>query len=253
MIPPSESLHRARRQFAITRKYAYFGVAANAPFCEPVRQALVDYADDLSQRGSIGYRDWFETYRVTRGLAAGLIGASAAEIAFVHSTSEGLLLVANGLGLGAGDSVVVVHGDFPANIYPWLRLRERGVDVRMVRPDQAGRVTPELLLDACDSTTRIVSVSFVSFSNGFCMNLHALGAALRERGILFCVDGIQGLGLLPLDVRECKIDFLSADGHKGMLTPEGIGIFYVRRELLDRLQPTHVSWLSMKDPFDTTE
>jgi len=114
-------------------------------------------------------------------------------------------------------------------------------------------VTPDQLLAACDETTRIVSVSFVSFSNGFRLDIDRLGHMLRERGILFFVDAIQGLGALPLDVTESAIDFLSADGHKWLLAPDGIGMFFVRADLLDRLEMTFVSWVSMKDPFNMTD
>ena len=240
----------ARALFPVTERYAYFNAAANAPLATPVVEAMTGYADDLARHGSAHYRDWFAAADETRALAAALLGARESEIAFVRNTSEGINIVANGLGLGAGDSVVLVHGDFPANVHPWLRLRDDGVDVRVVRPDDWNRVTPEQLLLACDETTRVVSASFVSFSNGFRLDCHRLAELLHSRDILLFVDAIQGLGCLPLDVSTTPIDFLSADAHKWLLAPEGIGIFFVRANLLDRLRMTYVSWLSMKDPFD---
>lgn len=239
-----------RSLFPVTQRYAYFNAAANAPLCEPVSRAIAGYVDDLSQHGSLHYRGWFQTTSEARALAARLVGADPEEIVLVRNTSEGMNVVANGLGLGPGDSVVVVRGDFPANVRPWLRLRDDGVDVRLVRPDEWNRVTPERLAAACDATTRLVAVSWVSFTNGFRLDVAALAHRLHERGVLLFVDAIQGLGVLPLDVREADIDFLSADGHKWLLTPEGIGVFYIRRSLIERVAVKFVSWLSVKDPFE---
>jgi len=248
----SPQLAAARRHFPVTERYAYFNVAAVAPLANPVADAMIDYVNDLRTHGAVHYLDWFAVFREARVLSAKLLGASPGEVAFVRNTSEGINIVSNGLGLGSGDSVVIVHGDFPANVHPWLRLRDQGVDIRVVRPDEWNRVTPEQLLLACDETTRLVSTSFVSFVNGYRLDIAALARRLHARGILLFVDAIQGVGCLPLDVRETGIDFLAADSHKWMLGPEGIGLFYIRADLLDRIRPPFVSWLSMKDPFDIT-
>jgi cysteine desulfurase / selenocysteine lyase len=235
----------------VTEHAAYFNCAANAPLPIPVLRAIDRYTADLANHGSAHYLEWFATARRARERAARLIGATHGEIALVRNTSDGLSIVAQGLEWRRGDSVVVVHGDFPANIYPWLKLREGGVEVRFVRPDERHRIHPEQLLAACDASTKVIAVSFVGFASGFRMDLATLAAMAKPRGILLCVDAIQGLGALSLDVERDGIDFLSADGHKWLLTPEGIGVFYVRRALLERLHPPLVSWLSMKDPFDT--
>ncbi len=239
-----------RELFPATRRFAYFNVAANAPLPSPVSGAIRAYVTDLAEYGAVHYRSWFDAYQETRVLAARLIGASPDEVAFVRNTSEGMNVVANGLGLEPGDSIVLVRGDFPANVHPWKNLEGRGVVVRMVEPDGEGRVTPDQILAACDASTRLVSVSFVSYATGFRVAVSELGRRLRERGILFFLDAIQGLGQIPLDVTAAHVDFLAADAHKWLLCPEGIGIFYVRRERLDALRMTFVSWLSMKDPFE---
>ena len=239
-----------RARFAVTRNYAYFNAAANAPLADPVRAAIHGYVDDLGDHGSLHYRDWFRATSETRESAANLLGADPKEIALVRNTSEGINIVANGLRLGRGDSVVLVRGDFPANVHPWKRLEEDGVEVRFVEPDPENRVTPEQIAAACDATTRVASVSWVSFTNGFRLDVSALARLLHARDVLLFVDAIQGLGVLPLDVRSAEIDFLSADAHKWLLTPEGIGLFFVRRDRLERLDLTYKSWLSVQDPFE---
>jgi cysteine desulfurase/selenocysteine lyase len=248
--PDGPDFPALRALFPVTRTYAYFNVAANAPLATPVVAAMDGYLKDLAAHGSRHYRDWFATAARTRERAARLLGAESAEIALVRNTSDGISIVANGLALREGDSVVAVHGDFPANVHPWLRLREERVEVRLVRPDERGRITPQQLVAACDGSTKLIAVSWVHYLNGFRIDLDLLAELAARRGILLCVDAIQGLGALELDVRRTPIDFLAADGHKSLLGPEGLGIFYVRKDRLDRLRPTVVSWMSMKDPFD---
>ncbi len=240
----------ARKLFPVTNDYAYFNVAATAPMSIPVQEAIVRFTDEVRDHGSAFFPRWIETFQETRAEAAAFIGAAPDEVAFAHNTSEGMNIVANGLDLGPGDSIVLVDGDFPANVYPWLRLRQEGVEVRFVAPQELGRVSPQQIAAACDASTRLVAVSFVSFATGFRLDVRRLGELLRARGILFFLDAIQGLGALPLDVVRDQVDFLAADGHKWLLAPEGIGLFFVRRDLLERLTPTFVSWLSMQEPFE---
>src|SRR5262249_39282484 len=133
--------------------------------------------------------------------------------------------------------------------YPWMNLASRGVEVRLVA-SREGRVEIDEVRKAIDGKTRLVSLSHVEFASGFRNDLDTLGQLCRERGVYFCVDAIQGLGVLPLDVRCSPIDFLAADGHKWLLGPEGAGIFYIRRELLDLLHPVGIGWNSVVNSRD---
>ena len=117
-------------------------------------------------------------------------------------------------------------------------------------PEVGGRVPTEDVIAAMDARTRVVSVSAVQYASGFRMDLQRLGSACRERGILFCVDAIQSLAVLPIDVQSMQIDFLSADGHKWLCSPEGLGLFYCRHELIARLEPVITGWLCMKGAMD---
>lgn len=244
------SVSAARSLFPVTREYAYFNVAANAPLATPVRDALVAYADDVAAHGAVHWSKWFETARATRASVAALLAVALDEVALLHNTSEGINVVAQGLDWKPGDSVVVVRGDFPANVHPWLNLRRDGVEARFVEPGPSLRILPDDVLARCDDSTRLVAVSAVSFVNGFRMDVRALGAALRARGILLFVDAIQALGHVPLSPYDDHVDFLAADGHKWLLGPEGIGLFFVRKALLPRLRPRFVSWLSVEDPYE---
>jgi selenocysteine lyase/cysteine desulfurase len=179
-----------------------------------------------------------------RAMMAEFIGADVDEIALTKNTPEGLSIVASGLGWRPGDSVVTTDLEFPANMYPWLNLQERGVEVRIV-PSENGRVPAERLIEAVDATTRVVAVSYVQFSTGFRADLARLAEFCRPRGVYLVTDAMQAVGALPVDVRALGVDFLSCASHKWLLGPFGMGWFYCRRELLERLRPTEVGQGSM--------
>jgi len=241
-------LNQLREQFPITQKYVFLNAAAVAPMSRPAAEAMRRYVDHTIENATIG-AEFYRTAEKTRSSAAQLINATVDEITFVKNTTEGLGWVAAGLPWESGDNVVSTAVEFPANVYPWMGLGKRGVDLRMVK-EVDGRIPTEDVIAAIDGRTRVVSVSAVQFASGFRMNLAQLGRVCRERGVFLCVDAIQALGVLPVDVQAMQIDFLSADGHKWLCGPEGCGLFYCRRELLDRLDPPFAGWLCMKDALD---
>jgi len=234
-----------RAEFPVTREWAFLNHAAVAPLSKRAHDRILAWADDFTNHGNVREAEWYREVEAVRAASARLIAAAPEEIAFLKNTSEGLALVAEGLDLKAGDSVVIVGREFPANIYPWLHLESRGVAVRMVQPGEQGRISVDEIAAAIDGTTRLLSMSFVQYASGFRSDLARLGRLCRDHGVLFCVDAIQGLGVFPVDVNAMQIDFLAADGHKWLVSPEGAAIFYCRRELLDQLRPVSVGWKSV--------
>jgi selenocysteine lyase/cysteine desulfurase len=184
-----------------------------------------------------------------RKLCSQLINAAPEEIAFVKNTTEGVGWVANGLNWKKGDNVVTTNVEFPANIYPWMGLADRGVQLKMV-PEENGRVPVDRIADAIDSNTRVVTVSAIQYASGFRTDLELLGRICKEKGVLFSVDAIQALGAFPVDVRAMNIDFLASDGHKWLLGPEGCGLFYCHHSLIGHLKPVMAGWLGMKDALN---
>jgi cysteine desulfurase / selenocysteine lyase len=243
---------RYRDEMPVTRQWAYFDHAAVAPISARARAAMRQWSDDLTENGLVNERDWNRRIETVRGLAAQLLGAEPVDVAFVKNTSEGIGIVAEGFPWQPGDNVVIAQEEYPANQYPWLNLKSRGVEVRAVpsRPD--GRLWIDDVAAAFDARTRLVSLSWVEFASGFRNDLDKLGQLCRERGAAFFVDAIQGLGVFPLDVRKTPIDFLAADGHKWLLGPEGAGVLYVRREWIDRLRPIDIGWNSVVGANDFT-
>ena len=236
-----------RSLFPVTEKYIYLNHSAVCPLSTRVRDAMNSLVDDALHHGSVNYKDWLETYEASRTSAARLVNAKAHEIAFMRNTSDAISAVANGVEWREGDNVVACNVEFPANVYPWMRLsEERGIQLRLAE-EYEGRIDPEELLSKVDDRTRVVTISWVQFASGFRSDLARIGRFCRERNIIFVVDVIQGLGGLKLDVERDYVDAFAADAHKYLLGPEGIALLFVSDRVIDRIKPTVVGWTSVKN------
>ena len=217
--------------------------AAVAPWPEVTKAAVQAFAAENAAQGSQHYLRWLQVEQALREQARDLLNAaSAGEIALVKNTSEGLSFVAYGLAWQAGDNVVGIAQEFPSNRFVWQSLASQGVAFRQLDLSQATDDPETALFALCDANTRLISVSAVQYASGLRMDLARIGAFCRERGILLCVDAIQQLGAIPFDVQAVQADFVVADGHKWLLGAEGLGLFYVRQALQDRLQLTQFGW-----------
>lgn len=238
-----------RRQMPITRRWAYLDHSAVAPLPQPSAQAIVDWCQQATVEGDTVWPQWYRRVQQLRQTAARVLHADEDEVALLPSTTAGISLVAEGYPWQAGDNVVTLENEFPSNLYPWLNLASRGVQTRRVAvPD--GCADLNRLADACDDRTRIVAVSWVGYASGWRVDVAEVARLAHDRGALLLLDAIQGLGVFPLDVQQTGVDFLAADGHKWLLGPEGAGLFYLRREHLQRLRPLGVGWHSVQQPFD---
>jgi cysteine desulfurase / selenocysteine lyase len=241
--------------FPIVTRRLFFNHAGVAPIPRVAADALRTYARQAEEEAYLAAH-WYQQIEQLRISAATLINASAKEIAFVKNTSEGLAIVANGLDWQWGDVIVTTNVEYPANIYPWMDLaRGRGVKLVMVEEetdDRGRRVVPtQKILDAAaDSRCKLVSLSHVEYASGQRHELQRIGQFCRDNKKLFCVDAIQSLGVVPIDVKAMNIDYLSADGHKWLLGPEGAGIFYCRQELIERTRPAMVGWMNVVNATD---
>jgi cysteine desulfurase/selenocysteine lyase len=229
--------------------------AAVAPLSRPAAEAMCAFAQDVAQNSMAHYGEWNEMVASARSSVAGLIGARAEEIAFLKNTTDGIVAVAEGLDWRAGDNVVLASCEFPANVYPWLNLERKGVEIHWV-DEHDGRLPLNAYRAAMDQRTRVVSTSAVQFHSGFRSDLAGLSEICRHHGALFVVDGIQSVGALPMDVVAQGVDFLAADGHKWMLGPEGCALFYCSANALDAIRVASLGWASVGDAdffnYDTT-
>lgn len=216
---------------------AHAGVCA-LPRC--VAEGISSFAESASTNQQEAGAIW-DAIDLCRASAAKLLGAEAEEIALLGPTSLGLNLVSNGLDWKVGDEVVFFQDDYPANVYPWIHLERLGVKLVRLKPEHPGWITWETVEAALTPKTRLVSVASAHFLSGFRVPIARIGPELKQRGILFCLDGIQTLGAFPTLAKH--VDFISADSHKWMLGPVGAGIFFVKKERFGTLRPTLLgSW-----------
>jgi selenocysteine lyase/cysteine desulfurase len=225
----------------VAERWAYFDHAAVAPLPRPAQQAFIDWANEAATNGDAHWSEWRKRVVAVHDSAARLLGCQPSEVAFVSNTTHGLSIIAEAFPWRPGDNVVLASNEFPANRNSWRCLIPRGVEVRIVESEPGLDICPmEKLLAATDARTRIVTVSWVGFITGWRHDLDELAEACHRRGILVCVDAIQGLGAIPLDLSRTPIDFLAADGHKWLLGPEGAGLLFIRQEHLETLRPTGI-------------
>ncbi|MES9831708.1 MAG: aminotransferase class V-fold PLP-dependent enzyme [Candidatus Thiodiazotropha sp. DIVDIV] len=228
--------------FALDPAIIYLNHAAVAPWPQCTVEAVAEFARQNGIYGSQNYLQWLAKEEALRSLLAQLINApSKDDIALLKSTSEGLSFVAYGLDWQTGDNIVSIAQEFPSNRIVWESLLSRGVELRLLDLDVSNQPEQELL-SLCDERTRLISVSSIQYANGRKTNLNILGDYCRSKDILFVVDAIQSLGASPFDVAQCKADIVVADGHKWMLGPEGLALFYCRESIREQLKLNEYGW-----------
>lgn len=248
----TDTLTAYRDEYAITEQYAFLSHAAVSPLSRRIVDAVSTQLHRAASEPAVRlFPEIFALMADLRQRLAQLINArDSSEIVLMPNTAMGLNSAAVSLPLRSGDNVLVLEGDYPANIYPWQQLAYKGVLTKMV-PQRAGGLDVEALAARIDRRTRVIALSTAMFATGFRNDIATVGRICKERGIFFVVDGIQTLGAFPLDVQACSIDFLAAGSQKWLLSAPGAGFLYVRRELLDELEPgAYVGASSVVDPMN---
>ncbi len=249
-LPPDLDDRAVRdREFPSRLRSIQMNHAAVAPLPARSLAALEEWGREASELGPLAFGAALRRVAALREAGARLLGAGpavggASSISIVPNTTSGLSLVASGLDWRPGDVVVTTATEFPANLAPWLDLARLGVEVRRV-PTRDGAYTADDVIAACDGRTRLVSLSMVAFHTGFVAPAAEVGAFCRSRGIVFGLDAIQAAGAIPVDVEAASADFLSADGHKWMLGPEGCGLFFTTPSFRARLRAPS-GWLNLR-------
>src|SRR6266705_6799168 len=232
-------------EFPVARQKVFLAHAGVCPLPPRVAGAMGHYlaqitADDQEEALPVSF------FLETRALAARLLHAQAEEIAFVGPTSLALSYIASGLSFNQGDNVLIHPNAYPANVYPLMALAEKGVQVRFLDVREIGLIRLADVQRRVDDQTRLVALASCHFVSGYRTDLNAIGQALHQRNILFCVDAIQTLGAFPTTVEH--VDFLAADAHKWLLGPCAAGILYARKSLQERLRPTAFGWHNVYCP-----
>lgn len=227
----------------------YLNHAAVAPWPRRAARAVSAFAEQNATLGARDYPEWLTVERSLRQRLTRLLNApSSADVALVKNTSEALSFVAFGLDWKSGDRIVISDEEFPSNRVVWEALRPLGVEVIQV---SLKGVDPEAdLLAACGPRVRLMSISAVQYASGMRLDLPRLGEGCEQRGVLLCIDAIQQLGALPFDVQQNRCAFAMADGHKWMLGPEGLGVFYCRSDLREQLKLHEYGWHMLEHAGD---
>ncbi len=236
--------------FSLNNDIIYLNHAAVSPWPRRTTEAVQHFAIENMTQGAKNYPQWEQRECFLREQLRDLLNAPAAsDIALLKNTSEALSIVAYGLTWQRGDNIVIAAQEFPSNRIVWESLQNQGVIVHKV--DISHTIDPEASLFALvDERTRLIAVSAVQYATGLRMNLTKIGLFCRDKNILFCVDAIQSLGALLFDVQAIYADFVMADGHKWMLGPEGLAVFYCRPEQRDKLQLKQYGWRMVDNPYD---
>lgn len=238
-------LAKYRKEFPFTKEIVFFNHASFGPMPERSWKATEDYYQGLRlKKMPDDDREAFQKLDNIRKAVAKMIKAKPEEIAFATNTSYGLNVAGWGLDLKRGDKILLSDVEFPANVYPWINLKQKGVEIKFIQSKNK-YFDIDNFLKAIDKRTKILAISFVQYFNGFKNDLETIGKICEENDIFLVVDGIQGIGSVDLDVKKCKIDFLSCGGQKWLMSSLGTGFFYLSSSAKRKVNPSFFGWLGV--------
>ena len=248
-MPAIDALGNFSAEFPLLPNIYYLNHAAVAPWPRRAAEAVKRFAEENATMGARRYPQWLSVEAALREQLRMLLNAPHADdIALLKNTSEGLSVVAHGLDWQAGDNIVISNEEFPSNRIVWESLRDQGVTVR--EADLHGDDPEAALLARVDDRTRLLAISSVQYASGIRLDLQRLGNFCHAHRILYCIDAIQSLGALPMDVQALHADFVAADGHKWMLGPEGVAVFYCRDIHREQLHLHQYGWHMLEQAGD---
>ncbi len=226
----------------------YLNHAATSPLSTKVVAAVNKYLDERSETRVDNFGSQIGIAKETKEYIARLINSTPDRIAFCDNTSNAINILASGMEWRDGDRIILNDLEFPANVYPFLNLKRRGVEVDFVK-SRGGKILPEDIEAALTNRTRLVSISHVQFLSGYRADLESIGELCRQHGILFSVDAIQSAGVVPIDVQRMEIDFLATGGQKWLMAPQGIGFAFVSEKTQAMLNQAYLGWTSIRNFF----
>jgi len=233
----------------IGKGITYFNHASTGPMCKPVIETINQLMIERSEVKPDEYANFVTIADETKSLLAEYLNTDKDRIAFADNTTNGLNILAQGLGWVSGDKIILNDIEFPANVYPFLNLQKKGVVIDFVKAND-GIVSADDLINSVDERTKLISVSYVQFLSGYKIDLEKLGQFCKEKNIVLSVDAIQGLGAVQLDVEKCKIDFLSCGVQKWLLGLQGLSFIYISKPLQEKIDPAYMGWLSVENAWD---
>jgi len=244
MVMNQTELERARSYFSLDDGLVFLNHASHSPLPVPSRAIYDRYLDSWQRTAHAHDAESFRIIEEVRSKLGRLTNAPEDRIGLSSGTSFGFNIVAQGLRWESGDNVIVSRCDFPAVVYPWIPLKEKGVELKFADCEN-GFTEEDKIISLIDKQTRVIAVSWVQFYNGNRLDLKKLGDICRQNDILLCVDGIQGMGVVPIDLSALNIDLFTCGCQKWMLGPCGTGFFYLSERAEERLGIPYYGWLSV--------
>lgn len=245
-----EIVEKARSYFPyLNNGIIYFNHASTGPITTKVKERIESFLKERSEEKIDDYYAFKDIADETKEMIGEMINCSGDRIAFLDNTTNGIIWLALGINWKAGDRIILNDVEFPANVYPFLQLKEQGVEVDFIKSTN-GIVTAEEIINAIHPRTKLISISFVQFLSGYKVDLEKIGKVCKEKGIIFSVDAIQGLGAVRLDIEKYNIDFLASGTQKWLLGLQGLAFIYVRKELQDKMKSAPIGWLAVKDAWN---
>ncbi len=227
----------------------YFNHASTGPMSKRVLNTIEKVLYEKSENNIDDYLGLQAVIKESKSNLAEMLNTLPDRIAYIDNTSTGLNIIAQGVKWKKGDRILLNDLEFPANVYPFLNLKKEGVEVDFIKSHK-GIVSAEDVIESIKPSTRLISISYVQFLTGYRVDLEKIGKVCKDKGIIFSVDAIQGLGALKLDVQKCNIDYLSSGSQKWMLGLQGLGMIYISEELQQNMNPKYVGWLSVDDAWN---
>lgn len=242
-------ISQIRSQFPYLDRCVFLNHAGVSPLPSSVAYAMRSYLDDIEHHATAHEKQWWKREDDLRDYLAQLLNCDRSEIAITKNTSEGISFIANGIAWKPQDNVIISNVEFPANVYPWLALERKGVEIRFVSEREDGRITLEDVTALVDAGTRVIALSLVEYASGFRIPAEEIGEFCRSRGILFVLDVFQAAGALDVDVKDLRADAIACAFHKWLMGPEGIGFLYIRKDVMASIDVLEWGWKSVTVPY----
>lgn len=227
----------------------YFNHAALGPWSTLVLDRIKEYMDERSGLKVMNYESFVKWNFGAKEKLAKLLGTSTNRLSWVDNVANGISLIAQGLDWKTGDRIILNDIEFPSNVYPFLNLKKHGVEVDFAK-SRNGIVDIEDIEKLITPKTKIISISMVQFLSGYKADLDEIGKLCKQKGIIFCVDAIQAVGAVKIDLKKSQIDFLTGGTQKWLMSSQGLSYFYVTEELQNKIEQKNVGWTSVEDSWN---
>ncbi len=227
----------------------YLNHAANSPLSIPVIKRLNDFFNQRSETYIENYFEYLPIFTSAKNRVAKMLNTIPERIAWRNNVTDGINMLAQSVDWKSGDRIILNDIEFPANVYPFLNLKSKGVEIDFAKSIN-GKVDIEEIEKLITNRTRLISISHVQFLTGYRADLETIGKLCKEKNIIFCVDAIQGLGAIRLDVEKCNIDFLSCGTQKWLMGMQGLGFIYLTEKLQSEMNQIFVGWLGVKNAWN---